>query len=576
MNCMIATSKETSRGLLLRGGRVSSAISSSQSLKLRSSGLRSISTSELDASKGDRERVLILGSGWSGFTLSRQLDPKKYQTVVISPRSYFVFTPLLASTAVGTLEFRSALESVRGRGRWRGWGLTGGGWGGWGARGNGVEFWQGWADDVNFDRKIIKVEENAIERPKNASDVVEKTGKGRVFEVGYDKLVVSVGCYSQTFGIEGVRENALFLKDIGDARKIRKRILECFETAALPTTSDDLKKQLLNFAIVGGGPTGVEFAAELFDLCHEDLSTLYPSLIPFINITIYDVAPKILPMFDKNLANYALEHFKRDGINIKTEHHILGLSKGLPKSGVKAEEDAVEMERGFTLKLKEEGEVGVGMCVWSTGLMMNPFIEKALSSVHTYPTKSATLAASASVKNLSIEEPGEKKWELKRNPKTGGLMVDEHFRVKLATRSASSSSPNAAAAASEQTQQEATMNDVFALGDVAVLGNMALPATAQVANQEAKWLGKRLNGLGKGEKIGGGKGFTFRNMGVMTYVGGMKAIMQTDGKGEIKGRTAWLIWRGAYLTQTISWRNKLFIPMYWAINWLFGRDISRF
>lgn len=60
----------------------------------------------------DRERVLILGSGWSGFTLSRQLDPKKYQTVVISPRSYFVFTPLLASTAVGTLEFRSALEWV--------------------------------------------------------------------------------------------------------------------------------------------------------------------------------------------------------------------------------------------------------------------------------------------------------------------------------------------------------------------------------------------------------------------------------------------------------------------------------
>lgn len=45
--------------------------------------------------------------------------------------------------------------------------------------------------------------------------------------MGYDKLVVSVGCYSQTFGIEGVRENALFLKDVGDARKIRKRILEC-------------------------------------------------------------------------------------------------------------------------------------------------------------------------------------------------------------------------------------------------------------------------------------------------------------------------------------------------------------
>ncbi|RAL58906.1 hypothetical protein DID88_009326 [Monilinia fructigena] len=423
MNCMIATSKKISRSLLLRGGRVSLAISSSQRLKLRSSGSRSISTSELDASKGDRERVLILGSGWSGFTLSRQLDPKKYQTVVISPRSYFVFTPLLASTAVGTLEFRSALESVRGRGRWRGWGLTGGGWGGWGARGNGVEFWQGWADDVNFDRKTIKVEEMLL------NDLKMRATWERRLERG--------GCLR--LGMISWWENALFLKDIGDARKIRKRILECFETAALPTTSDEIKKQLLNFAIVGGGPTGVEFAAELFDLCHEDLSTLYPSLIPFINITIYDVAPKILPI-------------------------------------------------------------------------------------------SATLAASASVKNVITEKPEEKKWELKRKPENWWFDA-------------------AAAEALEQTQQEATMNDVFALGDVAVLGNVALPATAQVANQEAKWLGKKLNGLGKGEKIGGGKGFTFRNMGVMTYVGGMKAIMQTDGKGEIKGRTAWLIWRGAYLTQ---------------------------
>ncbi|TGO49567.1 hypothetical protein BCON_0206g00020 [Botryotinia convoluta] len=564
MSYNLATSR--TRGSALYAGRLPKIVSSSRCGRVAglSAGARCISTRELDASKGDRERVLILGSGWSGFTLSRQLDPKKYQTVVISPRSYFVFTPLLASTAVGTLEFRSALESVRGRGRWRGWGLVGGGWGGWGARGNGVEFWQGWADDVNFDKKTIKVEENAIERPKTASTTIEKKGKGKVFEVGYDKLVVSVGCYSQTFGIEGVRENALFLKDVGDARKIRKRILECFETAAFPTSSDSLRKQLLNFAIVGGGPTGVEFAAELFDLCHEDLSTLYPSLTPFIKITIYDVAPKILPMFDKNLANYALEHFKRDGIEIRTEHHILGLRRGLPKE----EENGEDAGKGFTLNLKEEGDVGVGMCVWSTGLMMNPFIEKALSSVHTFPTQSAILAGSDSEK--SMERPEDKKWELKRSPKTGGLMVDNFFRVKLATRSSSDGA--------KQTQQEATMNDVFALGDVAVLGDMGLPATAQVANQEAKWLGKRLNKMDKAGKMGAAEdeGFTFRNMGVMTYVGGMKAIMQTDGKGEIKGRTAWVIWRGAYLTQTISWRNKILIPMYWAINWLFGRDISRF
>ena len=63
----------------------------------------------------DRERVIILGSGWAGYTVARELDSKKYQAVVVSPRSYFAFTPLLASTSVGTLEFRTALEPIRTR-----------------------------------------------------------------------------------------------------------------------------------------------------------------------------------------------------------------------------------------------------------------------------------------------------------------------------------------------------------------------------------------------------------------------------------------------------------------------------
>lgn len=81
-----------------------------------------------------------------------------------------------------------------------------------------------------------------------------------------------------------------------------------------------------------------------------------------VKITIYDVAPKILPMFDANLAEYAMHLFARDGISIKTEHHIQELRPGLPgwKPGQK--------DGGcFTLKTKEEGEIGVGMCVWSTG-----------------------------------------------------------------------------------------------------------------------------------------------------------------------------------------------------------------
>lgn len=59
--------------------------------------------------------------------------------------------------------------------------------------------------------------------------------KGRVTEVGYDKLVIAVGAYSQTFGIEGVRQHAHFLRDVGDAKKIRLRVLSLFEQCMSPS-----------------------------------------------------------------------------------------------------------------------------------------------------------------------------------------------------------------------------------------------------------------------------------------------------------------------------------------------------
>ena len=75
------------------------------------------------------------------------------------------------------------------------------------------------------------------------------------------------------------------------------------------------------------------------------------------------------------------------------------------------------------------------------------------------------------------------------------------------------------------------MQDVFAIGDVSVMEKSQLPATAQVANQEAKWLGKTLN---KGN-LTETEGFNFKNLGVMTYLGNMKAIMQAEGGTEVKG-----------------------------------------
>lgn len=477
------------------------------------------------------------------------MSPAKYQTLVISPRSYFVFTPLLASTSVGTLEFRTALEPVRSRNK------------------PNVEFIQGWANDVNFAQKTVTVEPNVANLVAGKQSIVqgddrygehgaderkvEQRGKRREksFEVGYDKLVVGVGCYSQTFGTKGVKDNAYFLKDVGGARKIRKRILDLFEAASLPTTTDETRRQLLNFAIVGGGPTGMEFSAELSDIVSEDLAKLYPTLTPLVNITVYDVASNVLSMFDTSLAEYAMEMFRRKDIKIKTSYHVQELKFGLPGKAPGAPSHGC-----CTLVTNQEGEVGVGMCVWSTGNMMNPFIKSALDTVYRFPTASASIVGDTIREHVSQED----EWMIEKNPRTGAIVVDDHLRVQLHTKPRSDQAKDSDETAPPQSR--AIMTDVFALGDNASMANARLPVTAQTANQQALWLGKHLN---RGDIAT--QTFSFKNMGILAYLGNSKGLFQIGNGGKIKGRTAWLLWRGAYLTMSVSWRNKVLIPTYWYV-----------
>lgn len=422
---------------------------------------------------------------------------------------------------------------------------------------------QGWADDVDLGRKTITVEENVVdphqgramaedrredhstEEVKSEKKGLRKTGKR--WEVSYDKLVITVGCYSQTFGTKGVKENAFFMKDVGDARRIRKRVLECFEVASLPTTSERLREQLLRFAIVGGGPTGMEFTAELSDLVHQDLSELYPALTPKVRIAVYDVAEQVLSMFDDKLGKYAMETFRREGVEVKTSHHVQELRPGLLRTGSDENMDDVADSQGcYTLTTKEDGDVGVGLCVWSTGNMMNPFVQKALDKTYGFPSSSASI-----INDEELDKLDTKEWMIEKHPKTGAIIVDDRLRVQLHSKPSSNAKP----------ASSATMTDVFALGDNAMIRDAQLPATAQTASQQALWLGKRLN---KGDLKS--QQFTFRNLGIMTYLGNSKGLVQTEGwLGDVSGRAAWLIWRGAYLTMSVSWRNKILIPVYWYV-----------
>lgn len=212
-----------------------------------------IDDDDCDANKAkkDKPRLVILGGGWGSVALLKELDPNEYHVTVISPANYFLFTPMLPSATVGTLEMKSLVEPIRRI-------LTR-------VRGH---FIRANAEDVDFSNRLVEVSQQ------------DASGKEARFYVPYDKLVVAVGSKTNPHGVKGL-ENCFFLKDINDARKIRNQIIQNLELACLPTTSDQERRRLLSFVISGGGPTGVEFAAELYDL-----RELHP-LFNFTHLTMF-------------------------------------------------------------------------------------------------------------------------------------------------------------------------------------------------------------------------------------------------------------------------------------------------
>jgi NADH:ubiquinone reductase (non-electrogenic) len=272
--------------------------------------------------KTGKQKLLILGSGFASFSTLKGIDTDLYDVVVVSPRNHFIFTPLLPSTTVGTIEFRSIIEPIRS------------------AKEN-ITYYHAFCTDIDTAANTISC--------RNALD-------GNTFTLPYDTLVIGVGAVSNTFGIEGVETYGLFLKELTDARAIRQRIIENFERASTPNLPFEERKRLLHFVVVGGGPTGVEFAAELHDFMTEDLIDSYPSVLADVSITLFEAGDALLSSFDAALSEYTIKIFQRQKISVRL-HSVVA----------KVEEREI--------LLKDGSHVPYGMMVWSTGNTQTPFVK---------------------------------------------------------------------------------------------------------------------------------------------------------------------------------------------------------
>ena len=187
-----------------------------------------------------KKRIVIVGMGFGGIRAARTLAGHGHDVVLVDRNNYHLFQPLLYQVATAGLEQESIAHSVRAMAR----------------RWPNTRFHLTEVSSVDFSARSIRTATGAI---------------------AYDYLVIGAGSVTNFFGLDAVERHSFELKELADAETLRNHILTAFECAVLEP-DPARKRALMTFVIVGGGPTGVEFAGALIELVHFVLAKDYPEL----------------------------------------------------------------------------------------------------------------------------------------------------------------------------------------------------------------------------------------------------------------------------------------------------------
>ncbi|RZL20357.1 MAG: NAD(P)/FAD-dependent oxidoreductase, partial [Pedobacter sp.] len=206
--------------------------------------------------EGKRHKIVIVGGGFGGIEIAKKLRKKDVDVVILDKHNYHTFQPLLYQVATGGLE----------------------------------------ADSIAFPiRKIFKGQKNLTFRVTQVEKVVPEENKlvTTIGDITYDHLVIATGSTSNFFGQDEIQQNAMPMKSIPEALNLRSLILQNLE-ASLIEKDPISKKELLNFVVVGGGPTGVETAGALAELKKHVLKNDYSEIdIDSVNIYLIEGSPEL-------------------------------------------------------------------------------------------------------------------------------------------------------------------------------------------------------------------------------------------------------------------------------------------
>lgn len=259
-----------------------------------------------------KKKIVIIGGGFGGIELAKKLRNKNVDVVILDKHNYHTFQPLLYQVATGGLE----------------------------------------ADSIAFPiRKIFKGQKNLKFRVTEVKKVIPEMNRldTTIGDIDYDYLVIATGSTSNYFGQTEISQNAMPMKSIPEALNLRSLILQNLE-AAIIAKDPERENELLNFVVVGGGPTGVETAGAIGELKKHVLKNDYPELdLDKVNIYLIEGSPELLGAMSVQAQQKSKQFLEELGVTVYTEARVQGYD-------------------GRTLSLVDGRNIGSATVIWSAGV----------------------------------------------------------------------------------------------------------------------------------------------------------------------------------------------------------------
>ncbi|MDT0689059.1 NAD(P)/FAD-dependent oxidoreductase [Salegentibacter sp. F188] len=227
----------------------------------------------------DLPRVVIIGGGFAGMALARKLLKEDFQVVLLDRHNYHTFQPLLYQVSTASLEPDSIAYPLR---------------------------------------KITRDSKKCFFRLTEVSSISaeENLIHTNIGDITYDYLVIATGSKTNFFGNKSIEQNGMWMKTVPQALNIRSLILENLEQAVI-TDDPEKRKALLNFVLVGAGPTGVELSGALAEIRNNVVPNDYPDIDPNeMNIHLLEGLSRVLPPMSEESSKRAQKFLEELGVHI--------------------------------------------------------------------------------------------------------------------------------------------------------------------------------------------------------------------------------------------------------------------